>query len=299
MGLLVVGSMALDTIQTPAGSIQEGLGGSATHFSYAASFFSKVRLVAVVGEDFPPRHIALLHSRGIDLQGLSRLPGKTFRWSGSYGADLNDARTLKTELNVFLNFSPELPVALRKSSFVFLANIDPDLQRRVAEQIENPVLVACDTMNYWIESKLQSLRNTLRQVDLLFVNEGEARQLTGESNLYRATRALSSMGPSILIVKRGTHGAVLFHDRRFFWAPAYPVLRVKDPTGAGDTFAGGFLGYLSRRKAVTASRLRRAVIYGSIMASFCVEDFSLNRLKRVTPAAIDKRYRTFRDLTRF
>ena len=300
MSVLVVGSMALDTIQTPFGGIREGLGGSATHFSYAASFFArKVRVVAVVGEDFPARHLALLRSRGIDLRGLSHGKGRTFRWSGVYGEDLNEARTLKTELNVFQDFQPDLPGPHRKSPFVFLANIDPDLQRRVAEQIENPRLIACDTMNYWIESKPKSLRRTLRRVDLLFINEGEARQLSGEGNLYRAARALRDMGPAIVIIKRGTHGAVLFRDRRVFWAPAYPVEKVKDPTGAGDTFAGGFLGYLSRGRELTDGRLRKAVVYGSIMASFCVEDFSLNRLKRATPADISKRYRAFCDLTRF
>jgi sugar/nucleoside kinase (ribokinase family) len=299
MSVLVVGSMALDTIRTPFGFLREGLGGSATHFSFSASFFTRVKVVAVVGADFPKRHLDLLRSRGVDLRGLTRAGGRTFRWSGSYEEELNEAKTLKTELNVFMDFQPDLSQDHRRSRFVFLANIDPDLQRRVVDQVENPSLVACDTMNYWIHAKPAALQAILRRVDLLFINEGEARLLAGESNIFRASRTLLSLGPSMVVVKRGTYGSLLFRGRDIFWAPAYPLLRAKDPTGAGDTFAGGFMGYLSRRAELTEARLRRALIYGSIMASFCVEDFSLKRLKRVTPADIQDRYRTLRNLTRF
>lgn len=299
MSLLVVGSMALDSIETPFGKIKEGLGGSATHFSAAASFFAKVKLVAVVGRDFPEKYVDFLRSRGVDLKGLARAPGKTFRWSGRYKGDLNEAETLKTELNVFEDFQPELPEAYRRARFVFLANIDPDLQRRVAEQIRNPILVACDTMNFWIESKPRALRKTLSKVDILFINEGEAQQLAGEPNLFRAARKLLSMGPSTVVIKRGAYGALLFQKNHLFWAPAYPLETVKDPTGAGDSFAGGFMGYLSRRRELSPGRLRRAVVYGSIMASFCVEDFSLNRMRRVSSVEIQDRYKIFSKLTRF
>jgi len=299
VSLLVVGSVALDSVKTPYGQIQEGLGGSATYFSIAAGCFTKVRLVAVVGEDFPERHVAFLRSRGVDLRGLSRTKGKTFRWKGSYGEDMNEAKTLKTELNVFETFRPELPPAYKDTSFVFLANIDPDLQRGVVDQIPDPHLVACDTMNYWISSKPRALKKTLSRVDVLFLNEGEARQLAGGSNLLTAARELLSMGPSTVVIKRGEYGALLFKKESIFWAPAYPLETVRDPTGAGDSFAGGFLGYLSRRKGVTETRLRRALIYGSIMASFNVEDFSLNRLRRTKREDIERRFRAFRMLVRF
>ena len=299
MSLLVVGSVALDSVKTPYGEIQEGLGGSATYFSIAAGCFTKVRLVAVVGEDFPERHVAFLRSRGVDLRGLSRTKGKTFRWKGSYGEDMNEAKTLKTELNVFETFRPELPPAYKDTSFVFLANIDPDLQRGVVDQIPDPHLVACDTMNYWISSKPRALKKTLSRVDVLFLNEGEARQLAGGSNLLTAARELLSMGPSTVVIKRGEYGALLFKKESIFWAPAYPLETVRDPTGAGDSFAGGFMGYLSRRKGVTETRLRRALIYGSIMASFNVEDFSLNRLRRTKREDIERRFGAFRMLVRF
>jgi len=298
MSVLVVGSTALDSIQTPFGKIKEGLGGSATHFSISAGFFTKVKLVAVVGDDFPEEHVAFLRSRDVDLRGLSRAEGATFRWSGVYGDDMNEAKTLKTELNVFQDFQPDLPRDYRKAKFVFLANIDPDLQRSVVDQIEDPYLIALDTMNYWIDSKLKSLKRTLAKVDILFINESEAYQLAKEKNLLRAARALIALGPSIVVIKRGAYGAILFWGDAIFWAPALPLETVRDPTGAGDTFAGGFMGYLSRRKVLTDGRLRRAVLYGSIMASFCVEDFSLNRMRQVTPADIEERYERLRNMTR-
>jgi sugar/nucleoside kinase (ribokinase family) len=299
VSLLVVGSVALDSVKTPFGKIEDGLGGSATYFSIAAGCFTKVRLVAVVGEDFPERHVAFLRSRGVDLRGLVRAKGKTFRWKGSYGEDMNEAKTLKTELNVFETFRPELPTAYKDTGFVFLANIDPDLQRGVVDQIPDPYLVACDTMNYWISSKPRALKETLSRVDILFLNEGEARQLAGGSNLLKAARHLLSLGPTTVVIKRGEYGAFLFQKDNMFWAPAYPLETVRDPTGAGDSFAGGFMGYLSRRKSVTEARLRKALIYGSIMASFNVEAFSLNRLRRIKPADVEQRFRAFRALVRF
>jgi len=299
MSVLVVGSMALDTIRTPFGTIREGLGGSATHFAAAATFFARVKVVAVVGEDFPETHVRYLRSRNVDISGLSRVPGKTFRWSGSYADDMNEARTLKTELNVFYDFRPELSAAQRKAAYVFLANIDPDLQRNVVEQVQRPFVVALDTMNYWIESKPASLKKTLRKVDILFINEGEAKQLAREDNLLKAARMLLAMGPSVVVLKRAAYGALLIQKGGLFWAPAFPLERVKDPTGAGDSFAGGFMGYLSRRRDLSPGRLRKAVVYGSIMASFCVEDFSLNRMKTVTPTQIHARWRQFQALTRF
>jgi sugar/nucleoside kinase (ribokinase family) len=299
VSLLVVGSVALDSVKTPFGEMREGLGGSAIYFSVAAGHFTKVRLVAVVGEDFPERHVSFLKARRVDLRGLCRAKGKTFRWEGSYGEDMNEARTLRTDLNVFETFRPELPPAYRDTDFVFLANIDPDLQRGVVDQIPNPHLVACDTMNYWISSKPRALKKTLSRVNILFLNEGEARQLAGGSNLLKAARHLLSLGPSTLVIKRGGYGALLFQRESIFWAPAYPLEVVRDPTGAGDSFAGGFMGYLSRRRGITEKRLRKALIYGSIMASFNVEDFSLNRLRRVKREDIDLRFRAFRSLVRF
>jgi sugar/nucleoside kinase (ribokinase family) len=299
VSLLVVGSVALDSVKTPYGEMKEGLGGSATYFSIAAGCFTKVRLVAVVGQDFPAKHVAFLKSRGVDLQGLSRAKGKTFRWKGSYGEDMNEATTLRTDLNVFETFRPELPASYKNTRFVFLANIDPDLQRNVVDQIRDPHLVACDTMNYWISSKPRALRKTLSRVDILFVNEGEARQLAGGGNLLKAGRTLLSLGPSTVVIKRGEYGALLLRQESVFWAPGYPLETVRDPTGAGDSFAGGFMGYLSRRKDFTETRLRRALIYGSIMASFNVEAFSLNRLRRIQREDVEERFRTFRGLVRF
>ncbi len=299
MSLLVVGSVALDTVRTPFGEMQEGLGGSATYFAVAAGCFADVRLVAVVGEDFPARHVSFLKSRGVDLKGLTRARGKTFRWTGFYGKDMNEAKTLKTDLNVFETFRPELPSSYRNTPFVFLANIDPDLQRNVVDQIVEPYLVACDTMNYWISSKPSSLRKTLSRVDILFLNEGEALQLAGRSNLMKAAKHLLSMGPETVVIKRGEYGALLFRKDSLFWSPAFPLETVRDPTGAGDSFAGGFLGYLSRRRSLSEARLRRALVYGSIMASFNVEAFSLNRLRRIKRDDVERRFKAFRSLVRF
>jgi sugar/nucleoside kinase (ribokinase family) len=298
MSLLVVGSIALDTIETPFGRRDDALGGSATYFSTAASFFGPVRLVAVVGEDFPREHLDLLASRGVDLEGLERARGRTFRWKGRYEFDLNQAHTLDTQLNVFAEFRPRLPEAWRDTEYVFLGNIDPDLQRAVLDQVRRPRFVACDTMNFWIASKRESLARTLERVDMLFVNDAEARQLAGESNVVAAARKILRMGPRALVVKRGEYGALFFSGDEVFAASAYPLDAVFDPTGAGDTFAGGFMGYVARHGTDPAT-LRRAIVLGGVLASFVVEEFSLDRLRRLGGAEIRARYAEFLRLTRF
>jgi sugar/nucleoside kinase (ribokinase family) len=286
-------------VETPFGRRDSVLGGSASYFSTSASFFGPVRLVAVVGGDFPEEHLGFLASRGVDLAGLSRRPGDTFRWSGRYEYDLNTAHTLETRLNVFADFRPELPRAWRSSEWVFLGNIDPDLQGAVLDQVARPRLVAADTMNYWIESKREALRTTLRRVDLLFVNDAEARELAGEHNVVRAARAILSMGPRALVVKRGEHGALFFSGAEVFAATAYPLADVFDPTGAGDSFAGGFMGYLSRTGRDDPEAMRRAIVVGSVMASFAVERFSLERFRSLRGADIRERYAEFRRLAHF
>jgi len=299
MSLVVVGSVALDTVETPFGHREAVLGGSATYFSTAASFFGPVRLVAVVGEDFPEEHVRFLASRGIDLAGLVRRPGQTFRWKGRYEFDLNVAHTLETRLNVFAEFQPELPAAWRDSSHVFLGNIDPELQAAVLDQVRKPRLVAADTMNFWITSKREALQRTLQRVDLLFVNDAEARQLAGESNVVQAARAILRMGPKAVVVKRGEHGALFFSGEETFAASALPLASVFDPTGAGDTFAGGFMGYLARNGRHDAAVMRRAIAVGSVLASFVVEQFSLDRLRSLAPGEIRTRYGELRRLTHF
>jgi sugar/nucleoside kinase (ribokinase family) len=297
--LLVVGSVALDSVETPFGKVQEALGGSATYFSYSASFFTQVRLVAAVGEDFPEAHLRLLADRGVDITGLQTAKGRTFRWSGQYGYDLNEAKTLDTQLNVFATFRPTLADRLRRTPFLFLANIDPELQLDVLSQMkERPRLVALDTMNFWIQGKQEALRRVLAEVDVVTINDGEARQLASEPNLIRAARAIAGLGPRTVVVKRGEYGALMLTDGAFFFVPAYPLESVYDPTGAGDTFAGGFMGYLAAQERVDAAAMRRALAYGSVMASFTVEDFSLKRLTRLKPADIAERYAAFHDLIR-
>lgn len=299
MSILVVGSVAFDTVETPFGKRERALGGSATFFSFSASFFHKVNLVAVVGADFPREHVRLLASRGIDTKGLKVLPGKTFHWSGSYRYDMNEAITHSTCLNVFEHFKPEVPEEYRRSEYVFLANIDPDLQREVLAQIKKPRLVACDTMNFWIEHKKDALLKLLKMVDIVILNEGEARQLTGQPNLVRAGRTIREWGPDRVVIKKGEHGALLFGDDSVFVAPAYPMEGIVDPTGAGDTFAGGFMGYLAKEGKTGWKTLCRAVIYGSVMASFNVEDFSLDRMKRLSAKEIRSRYREFVSFSHF
>ena len=297
--LLVVGSVALDSVATPFGAVREALGGSATFFSYAASFFTRVRLLATVGEDFPGEHLDLLRGHGVDIASLQVSKGRTFRWTGEYGYDLNEAKTLDTQLNVFADFKPVLTPELRHVPYLFLANIDPVLQLDVLRQMEErPRLVALDTMNFWIRGQREALNRVLAEVDVVTVNDGEARELAGEPNLVRATRAIAAMGPKTVVVKRGEYGALLFSDGAFFMVPAYPLDSVYDPTGAGDSFAGGFVGYLAATDHVDASAMRRALVYGSVIASFAVEDFSLNRLTRLTRQEIDARYDAFGDLTR-
>ena len=299
MGLLVVGSVAFDSVKTPFGEVEEVLGGSATYFSTAASYFTDVSLVAVVGEDFPEEHVAFLKSRNIDTTGLDRNAGKTFRWKGEYTYELNEAHTLDTQLNVFESFKPKLPQSYRDHEVVFLANIDPDLQRDVLKQVKNPKLVACDTMNFWIEGKRDSLIETLKFVDILIINDGEARELSREPNLVKAASKIRAFGPKTLIVKQGEYGALLFTENSVFSAPGYPLESVFDPTGAGDSFAGGFMGYLANTMNLDDANIRQAIIFGSVMASFNVEDFSLNRLKTLEYKEIEDRFREFRRLTHF
>ncbi len=299
MSIVVVGTVAFDTVETPFGRGENVLGGSATYFSTSASFFTDVSLVAVVGDDFPQEHIDFLHSRTIDTTGLQQAPGKTFHWSGRYGFDLNEAQTLDTQLNVLMNFQPNLPESYRDAEYLFLANIDPDLQMSVLEQVRTPKLVACDTMNFWISSKADALRKVLQKVDIVVINEGEARQFTGEANLVKAARQIIALGCKRLVVKRGEYGVLMFTKDTLFAAPAYPLEEVYDPTGAGDTFAGGFMGYLAKSGDLSEEGLRQAIIYGSVMASFNVEDFSLNRMKRLEYNEISSRFRSFKSLTHF
>ena len=299
MSLVVIGSVALDSVETPFGRREAVLGGSATYFSTSASFFGPVRLVAVVGEDFPDEHARFLEGRGVELDGLARRPGRTFRWKGRYEYDLNVAHTLETHLNVFADFRPEVPAAWREPDHLFLGNIDPELQDAVLDQVRRPRLVAADTMNFWITSKRDALLRTLRRVDLLFVNDAEARQLAGESNVVLAARAILGMGPRAVVVKRGEHGALYFSGDETFAASAVPLASVFDPTGAGDSFAGGFMGYLARNGRHDPPVMRRAIAVGSVLASFVVEQFSLDRLRTLTTAEIRARYAELRRLTHF
>jgi sugar/nucleoside kinase (ribokinase family) len=299
MGILAVGSVALDSVKTPFGMEEEILGGSVTYFSIAASYFAETSVVAVVGEDFPPQHIASLQKLGIDTSGLETRPGKTFRWKGEYGFDLNTAKTLDTQLNVFADFSPKLRAEQRKREFLFLGNIDPDLQRNVLDQMERPKVIACDTMNYWIENKPDSLRKTLARVDILLINDAEIRQLAREANLLRAARVILDWGPKILVIKRGEYGALMIDNKSAFGAPAFPLEEVVDPTGAGDSFAGGFVGYLAATRSLDQAALRKAVVFGSVMASFNVSEFGPRRLAALTYAEIEARFREFRELTHF
>jgi sugar/nucleoside kinase (ribokinase family) len=299
MSLLVVGSVAFDSVKTPFGEVDEVLGGSATYFSTAASYFTEVSLVAVVGTDFPDKHLTFLKSRKIDIEGIEKQEGKTFRWKGEYGYELNEARTLDTQLNVFQSFKPKLPENYKDKKIVFLANIDPDLQREVLEQVNKPALVACDTMNFWIEGKRESLLKTLKLVDILLINDGEARELSGEPNLVKAASIILSFGPKTLIIKQGEYGALMFSGDRIFSAPAYPLESIFDPTGAGDCFGGGFMGYLSSTMNFEESNIRKAIIFGSVMASYNVEAFSLDRIKSLDYQEIKDRYQEFKKLTHF
>ncbi len=298
MSLLVVGSVAIDTLETPRGRAPDVLGGAATYFAVAASFFTPVRLVAVVGEDFPRAELDWLGRRGIDLAGVEIRPGRSLRWTGRYHEDMNVRDTLSFEANVFEHFSPELPAAYRDSPFVFLANIAPALQARVLDQVK-PRLVGADTMNLWIETARGELDALLRRVPLLMINDEEARLLSGERNMVRAARRILAMGPSSVMIKRGEYGVMYFSGESVFAVPAYPLEEVFDPTGAGDTFAGGVMGYLASSQDLSPAGLRRAIVYGSVLASFTVEAFSLERLRNLTREDIDRRYRQFISLTAF
>jgi sugar/nucleoside kinase (ribokinase family) len=297
--LLVVGSVGLDDVETRAGKRTSVLGGAASYFSVAASFLSPPRMVAVVGTDFPAAHTALFENHGVDLAGLERVPGETFRWSGVYSPDFMSRTTLDTRLNVFSDFNPKLPAAWGQSEFVFLANIDPKLQLGVLEQAGKPKFVACDTMNFWISGKRADLLALLSRVDMLLLNDEEARQLSGEANLPAAARAIRAMGPSAVIIKRGDAGALLFHEAGVFAAPAFPIENVVDPTGAGDSFAGGFMGWLAHSGSTTPASIRTAMIMGSVLASFAVEDFSLDRFRTLDLTQIRERFQAFADLVHF
>jgi sugar/nucleoside kinase (ribokinase family) len=297
--IVVVGSIAFDTVETPYGRAEGVLGGSAAYFALAASFFAPVRVVAVVGEDFPPEEIEFLRARGIDLAGLEVAPGRTFRWHGRYHEDMNRRDTLELELNVFADFRPKLPQSYRDSDICFLGNIQPGLQRGVLEQLSRPRLVAADTMNHWILDARSELEELLRHCEILTVNDEEARLLSGERNVVRAARRILEMGPRSVLVKRGEYGVLHFSADSVFAVPAYPLEQVFDPTGAGDTFAGGFVGALARDGDFSAAAVRRAIVYGSVLASFVVEDFSVERLRRLSYEEIERRYRQFVALTEF
>ena len=305
MSILVVGSVALDSIQTPFGRVREALGGAATYFSTVASLYDQVHLVGVVGSDFPQEHIDFLVQRGVDIRGLQVAQGKTFRWSGRYDYDLNRCETLATELNVFANFRPVLPEDYRDSEYVFLANIDPELQMSVLDQVRSPRLIALDTMNYWIDYKREALTEALKRVDIVLMNEAEARQYGQTFSLIRAAHKILELGPKALVVKKGEYGAVLMANggdltRSFFFAPAFPLEKIADPTGAGDTFAGGFIGYLARTKQGAENMaIRQAIVHGTIVASFTVEGFSLERLRTLSLDDIRGRYEAFKRFTSF
>lgn len=297
--LLIVGSVGLDTVETVAGRHTDILGGAASYSAVAASFLAPARLVGVVGSDFPDQHVAFMKSRHVDLAGLEVAEGKTFRWSGKYAPDFSTRTTLDTQLNVFSSFKPKLPAAWKDSEFVFLANIDPELQLDVLQQVTRPRFVACDTMNFWIEGKREALGRLLQKVDMLLLNDEEARQLSGLSSLPAAARAIRKMGPSAVVIKRGDAGALLFHEGGVFAAPAFPIETVVDPTGAGDSFAGGFMGWLARMGGTSPADIRTALILGSVLASYCVEDFSLNRFQTLDLSGVRDRFTAFADLVHF
>jgi len=299
MSLLVVGSIAYDTIETPTTKVEDSLGGSALYFSAAASLFTPVNVVGVVGSDFDASKISFLKKRGVNLDGLYMESGKTFRWGGRYFEDMNRRETLFTYLNVFERFQPVIPENYKKSQFVFLANIDPELQLEVLKQITDPRLIVLDTMNFWISGKHKELEKVLKYADIIVLNDEEAKELTGEMSLIKATRAIPKMGPKSVIVKKGEHGAMLFHENEFFFVPAFPLENVVDPTGAGDSFAGGFMGYLAKNGQIDLATLKKAIVFGSTIASFNVEDFSFKRLETLTMKEIKQRVKIFKRMTAF
>jgi sugar/nucleoside kinase (ribokinase family) len=300
MSLLVVGSVAFDAIETPRGKVDRTLGGAASYFALAASHFTPVRVVAIVGDDFTEKERAVFRGRNINLTGVEQAPGKSFFWAGRYNQNMNERTTLATELNVFADFRPTLPDSYRDSEYIFLGNIDPTLQRSVVKQVRRKSkVIGLDTMNYWIERTPAELRETLKYTQILMINDDETRQLTGEHNLFRAARRVFKMGPRTLVIKRGEHGALMVHNRFIFSVPAFPLEEVSDPTGAGDSFAGGFMGYLASVGRVNEQTLRRAMVYGSVLGSFAVERFGVERLRHLKRVEITARARLFLKLTSF
>jgi sugar/nucleoside kinase (ribokinase family) len=304
VSILVVGSIAFDSIQTPFGQVTEAIGGSAVYFAAGASLYNQVNLVGVVGEDFPQTQIAFLQNRSVNFSGLQLASGKTFRWCGRYDYDMNVAETLDTQLNVFATFHPVLPESYRDSEFVFLANIDPELQLEVLDQVHHPKLVALDTMNYWINYKKQALTRAISRADVILMNEAEVRQYGNTLSLIHAAHKIIELGPKTLIIKKGEYGASMFSNGNdlissYFFAPAYPLEKTQDPTGAGDAFAGGFMGYLAQDTSCSSGAIKRAVIHGSVVASFAVEEFGIDRLRNLTQDEIDCRYEEFKHFTYF
>jgi sugar/nucleoside kinase (ribokinase family) len=299
MGLLVVGSVALDSVETPFGRTEEALGGSAVYFSVAGSLLHPVQVVGVVGRDYPMGELQRLSQRGLDLRGVTVADGESFRWAGKYGFDLSTRETLETRLGVFANFRPVIPEPFRDAKYVFLGNIDPELQFDVVKQVHEPKLVACDTMNYWIQGKRTALLRLLKHVDVLLVNDSEVCELSGDWHILRAARWILEHGPKLVVVKKGEHGAVLVEEGRVFYVPAFPLEDVFDPTGAGDSFAGGFMAYLARTDDLSSANLRRAMVYGSAMGSFAVERFSVARFDEISLADVQARVRACHDLVHF
>jgi len=302
MSILTIGTMAFDSIRTPFGSVERVIGGACTYISWAASYwYNDIKLVSIVGEDFPEDEVRALQQRGVDMEGLVRVAGKqSFYWAGSYHADMNNRDTLVTELNVLADFNPVLPEAARNSAFIMLGNLTPDIQLSVLNQLSSkPKLIVLDTMNFWMDNAMDTLKQVIARVDVLTINDEEARQLSGEHSLVRAAEAIHKMGPAYLVIKKGEHGALLFHNGQIFFAPGLPVPDVVDPTGAGDSFAGGMIGYLARTGDVSFSNMKTAIIYGSTMASFCVEEFSLNKLRNLTQEELHERLRQFEQLSTF
>ena len=297
--VLVVGSVAYDAVETPVTKVENSLGGSAIYFSAAASLFAPVRVVGVVGDDFDWEDITFLKEKGVDFEGMQQVPGKTFRWGGRYKKDMNYRETLYTDLNVFETFDPQIPDDYKATPFLFLANIQPELQQCVLAQMKRPRFTMLDTMNFWIEGRYEALIETIKMVDGIIINEEEALELVHETNLIRAMKKITALGPHVIVVKKGEHGAVLSVNNSYFFAPAYPVENVVDPTGAGDSFAGGFMGYLTEQGDVTEANLRKAVIYGSAAASFCVEGFSVSRLQELKRLELDERVAAFKKLVEF
>jgi len=300
MSILVVGSVALDSIETPFGQAENALGGSATYFSISASYFAPINLVAVVGDDFPDEYSSVFKKHAIDIKGLEIVNGSTFKWKGKYGHDLSNPETIYTQLNVFEKFSPKIPPEYKRSDVVFLANIDPELQMYVLSQVDRPRLIACDTMDYWIENKKNELLKLLKKIDIFLLNEGEARRLVDEPNLLKCGKAILSLGPKKVIIKKGENGVLLFSHSSVFSAPAFLLESISDPTGAGDTFAGGLMGYLRKSGRFTSdTEIRKGIIYGTVMASYTVEDFSVRKLSGINYPDVQKRFHDYRRLTRY